>query len=69
MCHSQGRMPTGNHRSHALSHRVETVQWNCFHANMLKLVEVLGQSNDQIEEELSAMILRGDERCLRGNPI
>ena len=57
--------PLGINDVMTLPHQVETDQWNCFSGNVKNLLAVLGQSNDRIEDNLSALISHGDLGCMK----
>ena len=61
--------PLGINDVMTLPHQVETDQWNCFSGNVKNLLAVLGQSNDRIEDNLSALISHGDLGCMKGNLV
>ena len=55
------RCPLGINDVMTLPHQVETDQWNCFSGNVKNLLMVLGQSNDRIEDNLTALISHEDD--------
>ena len=59
--------PLGISELLTLPHRVVTDDWNCFCSNVRNLLAVLGQLNERIEEEISALVRCGDLGCIKGN--